>query len=92
MPFLPGDTFEVIFRDGESETRGSVLVIADADGRPTVGRVTDVSLTLGERLMMMAATTKGLVDADALVLMTVTAFSALVERARGGGSAEDDEP
>lgn len=94
MQLIPGDTFEVIWRDGQTETHGGVFVVADAPGRPGVWPVSrdEVALTADEVAALSEATADRLPDATTVVCMTVTAAMALMERARGGGSAEDDAP
>lgn len=94
MQLVPGDTFEVIWRDGQTETRGGVFVVADAPGRPSAWPVSrdDVALTADEVTAPCEAVADKLPDAVTVMCMTVTAATALVELARGGGSAEDDAP
>lgn len=99
MRLLPGDTFRVIFRVGAAETLAGVFVVAGAPGRPERWTVRSngtspsvVLLTADERLALDAAMAEYLDGVEELVCMTVPAATTLVERARGGGSAEDDEP
>ena len=95
LQLFPGDTFRVLMREGATETHAGVFVVADAPGRPPCWRVRrggDTSLTADERSALGDAAVRYLADVDELLCMTAATATAMVERARGGGSTEDDAP